>query len=45
MPDSGETLRLPVTGAACARMLIDETSEKSNEMLGSDWGAQQKQNW
>ncbi|KAH7869011.1 uncharacterized protein C8R40DRAFT_790954 [Lentinula edodes] len=31
-------LRLPVSGAESARMLINEMDGKSNVMLGSDWG-------
>lgn len=31
-------LRLPVAGEECARLLMDETDGKSNEMFGSNWG-------
>jgi carboxymethylenebutenolidase len=41
--DDKQTLRLPVAGAECARMLIDEASGNSNEMFGRDWGVQQSQ--
>lgn len=41
-PTLDSTLRLPVTGAECAKMLIDGGGE-SNEMFGSGWGVQPKQ--
>ncbi|KAJ4492812.1 hypothetical protein C8J55DRAFT_215660 [Lentinula edodes] len=37
-PDGQKKLRLPVSGAESARMLINEMDGKSNVMLGSDWG-------
>lgn len=36
----GGTLRLPIAGAECAEMLLDERNGKSNEMMGDDWGVQ-----
>ncbi len=33
-----QMLRLPVAGVECAKMLVDETDGKSNEMFG--WGLQ-----
>ncbi|KAJ7283363.1 NTF2-like protein [Mycena rebaudengoi] len=35
---NGKTLRLPIAGAESARMLIDERSLPSNEMLGPGYG-------
>ncbi|KAG6918238.1 hypothetical protein DXG01_015831 [Tephrocybe rancida] len=37
-PEGIKSLRLPVTGAESAAMLVDEASGKSNEMFGNDWG-------
>jgi len=31
-------LRLPVAGAECAHMLLDESKGRSNEMFSSEWG-------
>ncbi|THV05373.1 NTF2-like protein [Dendrothele bispora CBS 962.96] len=39
-PDGKQKLRLPVAGVEAARLLVDETDGKSNEMFGSDWGIQ-----
>lgn len=36
------TLRLPVAGVECARMLLNETDGKSNEMIGDDWGVKKQ---
>lgn len=38
LPDGQQQLRLPVAGNECARLLVDETDGKSNEMFSSDWG-------
>ncbi|KAF5370068.1 hypothetical protein D9758_001389 [Tetrapyrgos nigripes] len=40
LPNGQQRLRLPVAGVECARLLVDETDGKSNEMMGSDWGLQ-----
>ncbi|KAJ3809407.1 NTF2-like protein [Lentinula aff. lateritia] len=37
-PEGQKMLRLPVSGAESARMLINEMDGNSNAMLGSDWG-------
>ncbi|RDB20497.1 hypothetical protein Hypma_012461 [Hypsizygus marmoreus] len=36
-PEGSQALRLPVAGAECAAMLVDEANGRSNEMFGSDW--------
>ncbi|TXT08918.1 hypothetical protein VHUM_02392 [Vanrija humicola] len=40
LPNGGGSVRLPVTGAEAARMLLDEQAVESNFMFGSEWGVQ-----
>jgi carboxymethylenebutenolidase len=40
LPSGQQKLRLPVAGVECARLLVDETDGKSNEMMGPGWGLQ-----
>jgi carboxymethylenebutenolidase len=35
-PD-GRKLKLPVAGVECARLLLHEKGERSNEMIGPEW--------
>ncbi|GLB33427.1 putative lea domain protein [Lyophyllum shimeji] len=39
-PEGNRSLRLPVAGAECAAMLVDEANGTSNAMFGDDWGLQ-----
>lgn len=37
-PDGKHNLRLPIAGIEAARLLVDETAGRSNEMLEESWG-------